>query len=119
MSEGIRSGSYHGCMAVVISLDAWREGRREPSDAGRPEGLPAPGPAARVLELRGAGDCARLRRAVERLDLLARGDADRDRLAPYVERDMLTILGELAMGWLDQAADRAERLCDRLVANGG
>jgi hypothetical protein len=31
---------------------------------------------------------------------------------------MLTIVGELAMGWLDQAADRAERLCDRLVAEG-
>ena len=46
-------------------------------------------------------------------------DADRDRLAPDVERDMLTIVGELAMGWLDQAADRAERLCDRLVAQGG
>jgi hypothetical protein len=105
-------------MAVVISLDAWREGRREPVDAGTREPR-APGPAARILELPGVGDCARLRRAVERLDLLAGSDADRDRLAPDVERDMLTILGELAMGWLDQAADRAERLCDRLVANGG
>jgi hypothetical protein len=106
-------------MAVVISLDAWRTGRREPVDPGRPGQPPAQDPVGRVLELQGIGDGARLRRAVERLDLLARGDADRDRLAPDVERDMLTILGELAMGWLDQAADRAERLCDRLVANGG
>jgi len=82
-------------MAVVISLEAWRSGRREPVDTGR------------------------LERAVRRLDVLARPQADRDRLAPDVERDLLTIIGELAMGWLDQAAERAERLCDRLVAEGG
>ena len=84
-----------GFMAVVISLEAWRSGRREPVDTGR------------------------LERAVRRLDVLARPEADRDRLAPDVERDLLTIVGELAMGWLDQAAERAERLCDRLVAEGG
>jgi hypothetical protein len=84
-----------GFMAVVISLEAWRSGRREPADTGR------------------------LERAVRRLDVLARPQADRDRLAPDVERDLLTIVGELAMGWLDQAAERAERLCDRLVAEGG
>ena len=106
-------------MAVVISLDEWRAGRREPARAGTKDQPPVQAPVARLLELQGIGDCARLRRAVERLDLLARSDADRDRLAPDVERDMLTILGELAMGWLDQAADHAERLCDRLVANGG
>ena len=64
-------------------------------------------------------DTGRLERAVRRLDVLARPQADRDRLAPDVERDLLTIVGELAMGWLDQAAERAERLCDRLVAEGG
>lgn len=106
-------------MAEVISLEAWRAGRRGPVEAGRRRRPSAQAPVARLLELQGVGDCDRLRRAVERLDLLARGDADRDRLAPDVELDMLTILGELAMGWLDQAADRAERLCDRLVANGG
>jgi hypothetical protein len=84
-----------GFMAVVISLEAWRSGRREPVDTGR------------------------LERAVRRLDVLARPEADRDRLAPDVERDLLTIVGELAMGWLDQAAERAERLCERLVAEGG
>jgi hypothetical protein len=84
-----------GFMAVVISLEAWRSGRREPVDTGR------------------------LERAVRRLDVLARPEADRDRLAPDVERDLLTIVGELAMGWLDQAAERAERLCERLVADGG
>jgi hypothetical protein len=84
-----------GFMAVVISLEAWRSGRREPVDTGR------------------------LERAVRRLDVLARPQADRDRLAPDIECDLLTIVGELAMGWLDQAAERAERLCDRLVAEGG
>ena len=82
-------------MAVVISLEAWRSGRRE------------------------LVDTERLERAVRRLDLLARPQVDRDRLAPDVERDLLTIVGELAMGWLDQAAERAERLCDRLVAERG
>ena len=105
-------------MAVVISLEAWRAGHREAVGGGRID-EPAQEPVARLLELRGAGDCSRLAAAVERLDLLVRPDADRDRLAPDVERDMLTIVGELAMGWLDQAADRAERLCDRLVAQGG
>ena len=84
-----------GFMAVVISLEAWRSGRRETVDTGR------------------------LERAVRRLDVLARPEADRDRLAPDVERDLLTIVGELAMGWLDQAAEHAERLCERLVAEGG
>jgi hypothetical protein len=84
-----------GFMAVVISLEEWRSGRREPVGTER------------------------LERAVRRLDVLARPQADRDRLAPDVERDLLTIIGELAMGWLEQAAERAERLCDRLVAEGG
>jgi hypothetical protein len=105
-------------MAVVISLDAWRR-ERTPGREG-PRGAP---PAKRrgtgLAAPEHVGDCARLQRAVERLDLLAGSRADRDRLAPDVERDMLTIVGELAMGWLDQAADRAERLCDRLVAQGG
>jgi hypothetical protein len=106
-------------MAVVISLDAWRAGRREAAGDAAQDAPGVPRAVARLLELRGADDCARLARAVERLDLLVRPDADRDRLAPDIERDMLTIVGELAMGWFDQAADRAERLCDRLVAQGG
>ena len=107
-------------MAVVISLEAWRSQRRDPSRRVARE-VPAaqPGNVMRPTRLAHDGDCTRLQRAVERLDLLVRPEADRDRLAPDVERDMLTIVGELAMGWLDQAADRAERLCDRLVAQGG
>ena len=107
-------------MAVVISLDAWRSqrrdagtstgcaGRRPPSDGERGSttlGTPATAPACSAPSSGSTSSSGR--------------DADRDRLAPDVERDMLTIVGELAMGWLDQAADRAERLCDRLVAQGG
>lgn len=99
------------CMAEVISLEAWRSRRRDPVGPGRRE-TAQPG-------RHDAADLGRLERAVQRLDVLARPQADRDRLAPDVERDLLTIVGELAMGWLDQAAERAERLCDRLVAHGG
>jgi len=58
----------------------------------------------------------RLERAVMRLDLLARPDGGRERLCADVERDLLTVVGELAMGWIDRAAARAEELCDRLAA---
>jgi hypothetical protein len=97
-------------MAEIISLEAWRSRRRDPAQARRETARPG---------RHDAGDVGRLERAVQRLDVLARPQADRDRLAPDVERDLLTIVGELAMGWLDQAAERAERLCDRLVAQGG
>jgi len=53
-----------------------------------------------------------------RLDVLARPEGGRDRLHPDVERDMLTVVGELAMGWIDRAADRAEELCERLATAG-
>ena len=107
-------------MAVVISLEAWRSQRREPGPrVAREVSTPEPGDVAAPTRVAHDGDCTRLQRAVDRLDLLVRPEEDRDRLAPDVERDMLTIVGELAMGWLDQAADRAERLCDRLVAHGG
>jgi hypothetical protein len=99
-------------MAEIVSLDAWRSRRRE--QAPSRERSTAHHPAGR-----GASDVARLERAVQRLDALARPDADRDRLAPDVERDLLTIVGELAMGWIDQATEHAERLCDRLVSHGG
>jgi hypothetical protein len=96
-------------MADVISLEAWRSGRRQQAPPG------ARRAHHRKPERRDA-DIARLERAVRRLDVLARPDTDRDRLAPDVEHALLTIVGELAMGWLDQAAERAARLCDRLAA---
>ena len=121
-------------MAVVISLD---EARRRRAVAFAAAGS-IPHPAGSALRdatpvdtgsvlgslgaLRGGSqrrpspeELARLERAVMRLDELARPDGGRDRLQPDVERDLLTVVGELAMGWIDRAADRAEELCDRLA----
>ena len=86
-----------------------------------PRARPPHGSARPRITRRGGArpTSARLERAVQRLDVLARPDADRDRLAPDIERDLLTIVGELAMGWIDQATEHAERLCDRLVSQGG
>jgi hypothetical protein len=100
-----------GFMADVISLDAWRSRGRA---AVTPKWRETTHPAGR-----GAVDVGRLERAVQRLDFLARPQADHDRLAPDIEHDLLTIVGELAMGWIDQATEHAERLCDRLVSQGG
>ena len=119
-------------MAVVISLDEARR-RRAAASVGDPESIPHPaGSALRGARSTGAlnalgalrggtrrepspTELARLERAVMRLDLLARPEGGRERLQADVERDLLTVVGELAMGWIDRAADRAEELCDRLT----
>ena len=90
--------------AQVIRIDEWRE-RRAGGDAPAVE---SDGPAP------GAG---RLQRAVERLDLVL-GDRGSERLQADVERDLLTVVGELALGYIEDAARRAEQLADRLVAQG-
>jgi hypothetical protein len=90
--------------AQVIRMDEWRERR---AGAGGPAADPD-GPAA------GAG---RLQRAVERLDLVL-GERGPERLQADVERDLLTVVGELALGYMEDAARRAEQLADRLVAGG-
>jgi hypothetical protein len=83
--------------ARVIRIDEWLERR-----------VAAGGPAV------GAG---RLQRAVERLDLVL-GERGSARLQADVERDLLTVVGELALGCIEDAARRAEQLADRLVAEG-
>jgi len=127
-------------MAVVISLDEERRRRRGPGTlgvrgaTGHPAGSARRGARAAdpssafgtlgVLRRQGSErpptpeEIARLERAVMRLDVLARPEGGRDRLHPDVERDMLTVVGELAMGWIDRAADRAEELCERLAGAG-
>jgi len=58
----------------------------------------------------------RLDRAVQRLHTLISGEAGgRARLAPGVETELLAIMGELTVGLIPEAADRAERLADRLA----
>lgn len=74
-------------MGRVIDLTAWLEGRqRDP--------------------------VRRLERAIERLDgLLARGSG---RIGPRVESELLAITGAVTAGLPEVAADRAERLVERL-----
>ena len=59
---------------------------------------------------------ARLDRAVERLHGLVSGALDgRGRLTPGVETELLAIMGELTVGLIPEAANRAERLAARLA----
>jgi hypothetical protein len=71
----------------VIDLTAWREGReRDP--------------------------LTRLERAIGRLE--ARLQRGTGRIGPRVEAELLAITGALAVGRDEDAAERAERLAERL-----
>lgn len=90
-------------MGRVIDLEAWRRGRfgtGEESDGelGREPGNPA---------------LARLERAVARLDPLVRRGTGR--LGPRVETELLSITGAVTAGRVRDAAERAERLAERLA----
>ena len=76
-------------MGTVISLEAWRQDRDDPSD--------------------------RLESAVAELDELLAGLPARRLADPDIERELLAITGAVSVGLLDDAADRAERLTDRLT----
>jgi hypothetical protein len=98
-------------MSGVVDLAAWRR-RRAPS--GELEA-----PAEEAVDDIGAPDdpaVDRLDRAVQRLHALVSGEmGGRARLAPGVETELLAIMGELTVGLITEAADRAERLADRLA----
>ncbi len=78
---------YDSSVGRVIDLEAWREEReRDP--------------------------VRRLERAIGRIDqLLARGTG---RIGARVESELLAITGAVTAGLDDEAAERAERLADRL-----
>jgi hypothetical protein len=78
---------YDRCVGSIIDLSSWRERReRDPM--------------------------TRLERAIARLDgLLRRGSG---RLAGRVEAELLAITGAVTAGLEDEAAERAERLAERL-----
>ena len=84
----VRPGVYGGVMGQVISLEAYRA-RRDPFTA-----------------------VARLDLAVARLDPLVRDSPGR--LQADVERELLRIAREVSAGRPAEAAERAERLADRL-----
>ena len=80
-------GLRFGVMGEIVDLRAWRERReRDPM--------------------------TRLERAIARLDgLLERGSG---RLGGRVESELLAITGAVSAGLEDEAAERAERLAERL-----
>jgi hypothetical protein len=78
-------------MGSVISIEAWRQERQadDPSE--------------------------RLEQAVFELDGVLQGLPPKRLADPLVERELLAITGAVSVGLLDDAADRAERLTDRLM----
>ena len=87
LHPSVRPGVYDRGMGDVVDLREWRE---------RHERDPV----------------TRLERAIARLDaLLKRGSG---RLGHRVETELLAITGSVTAGLEDEAADRAERLAERL-----
>ena len=87
MSGRVRPRVYDRGVGTVIDLREWRE-RREHDPM------------------------TRLERAIARLDgLLRRGSG---RLGPRVEAELLAITGAVTSGLENEAAERAERLAERL-----
>jgi hypothetical protein len=86
-SGNVRPPVYDRAVGSIIDLSRWRERReRDPM--------------------------TRLERAIARLDgLLHRGSG---RLGGRVEADLLAITGAVSAGLEDEAAERAERLAERL-----
>lgn len=85
-------------MGRVIDLETWRTGRRRLILADDPAGEAAPVP--------------RLDAAVARLERLMR--AGTGRISARVETELLAITGAVSAGRMQEAAQRAERLAERL-----
>ena len=101
-------------MNEVADFAAWRRQRRA-ADGGV-GGMATEGAAVVPLPLPDDPAVARLDRAVERLHGLVSGALDgRGRLTPGVETELLAIMGELTVGLIPEAANRAERLAARLA----
>ncbi|MGH2659858.1 MAG: hypothetical protein ACRDHS_09380 [Actinomycetota bacterium] len=101
-------------MGRVIDLEAWRCRRSGTAVEFAPEPEPTPdhGPNQRLGRGPGISALARLERAVARLDpLIRRGTG---RMGPRVETELLTITGAVTAGRVRDAAERAERLAERL-----
>lgn len=100
-------------VGTVIDLEAWR---RRPGCGAEPDhepGLePNHVPAEGLSPERGRRTLARLERAVARLDPLVRRGTGR--IGPRVATELLTITGAVTAGRVRDAAERAERLAERL-----
>jgi hypothetical protein len=94
-------------MGMVVDLMRWKASRGAPSVKD--------GAAATANRDDGA---ARLEAAVARLDgLVTKTMEARGSLDAAVETELLAIMGAITAGLVDDAAERAERLAKRLVAN--
>lgn len=91
-------GSTIRYVGTIIDFEAWRSERRLQ--------------VRNVPEHRDDAAVRRLEHAIDRLDaLVARGTG---RLASRVESELLAITGAVTAGRTDEAAERAERLVERL-----
>ena len=92
-------------MSAIVDLAAWKRRRARAPDGALPGNRIDNDPAV-----------DRLDRAVERLHGLVAGELDGgSRVDASVETELLAIMGELAVGLIPDAADRAERLADQLA----
>jgi hypothetical protein len=70
----------------------------------------------RAREIEPANGLLRLEAAIRRLDEVATSTLDaRGQLDPWVETELLAIMGSLSIDLFEEAAGRAERLADRLT----
>jgi hypothetical protein len=96
--ERVRGRVYASAVGTVTELDSWR--RRRAAGTGTAPAEHAGRPVTR------------LESAVARLERLVRGGTGR--ISVRVETELLAITGAVAAGRTADAADRAERLAERL-----
>ena len=96
-------------MGTVVSLERWRDGRPRPTL--RPPRVPTEGPAPQALE--------RLELALGVLDPIVVRLLDHGHLDEATETQLLAMLGEMALGEVELAANRAERLAQRIDGERG
>ena len=97
-------------MANVVSLEAWRRSHRVEVDQADTNA--DAGPSLTVGDDQGVD---RLERAADRLHHLVSGALKGGRrLDPQFETELLALIGEVTVGLVDEATERAERLTNRL-----
>lgn len=102
MSEALPTIST---VADIIDLRAWRDRK-------------VGGGSAPVAARGDRSEIARLEAAIERLQPLVSRALGAGALAEDVETELLAIMGQLTVGLVDDAAERAERLARDIAADG-
>lgn len=105
-------------MGDVVNFNEWRKGHGGGLTALEAAGGLRAHPAGQH-QAGEAGSVQRLELAVERLHELVAQRLDQvGMVQPQIETELLAIMGELTMGMVTEAADRAERLEARLAGKG-